>query len=44
MQISYLNGSVYVFCNKVSDKIKVLYWDKLGFAPWYKLFAKDTFK
>jgi transposase len=32
MLLSPLNGSVYVFCNKCSDKLKVLYWDKTGFA------------
>ena len=44
MQISALNGSVYVFCNKSRDKLKVLYWDKTGFALWYKRLEKDTFK
>ena len=34
MQLSPLNGSVYVFCNKGRDKLKVLYWDKTGFALW----------
>jgi transposase len=32
MLLSPLNGSVYVFCNKCRDKLKVLYWDKTGFA------------
>jgi transposase len=44
MQISALNGSVYVFCNKGRDKLNVLYWDKTGFALWYKRLEKDTFK
>ncbi|WP_210725508.1 IS66 family insertion sequence element accessory protein TnpB, partial [Candidatus Colwellia aromaticivorans] len=28
MQVSPLTGSVFVFCNKGRDKLKVLYWDK----------------
>ncbi|MDX8381738.1 MAG: IS66 family insertion sequence element accessory protein TnpB [Ghiorsea sp.] len=44
MQLSPLNGSVYVFCNKGRDKLKVLYWDKTGFALWYKRLEKDKFK
>ncbi len=44
MQVSALNGSVYVFCNKSRDKLKVLYWDKTGFALWYKRLEKDKFK
>lgn len=44
MQLSPLNGSVYVFCNKARDKLKVLYWDSTGFALWYKRLEKDKFK
>ena len=44
MHLSPLNGSVYVFCNKGRDKLKVLYLDKTGFALWYKRLEKDKFK
>jgi transposase len=44
MQLSSLDGSVYVFCNKGRDKLKILYWDKTGFALWYKRLEKDKFK
>jgi transposase len=44
MVLSPLSGSVFVFCNKGKDKLKVLYWDKTGFALWYKRLEKDRFK
>lgn len=44
MQLSPLTGSVFVFCNKGRDKLKVLYLDKTGFALWYKRLEKDKFK
>ena len=34
MELSPFTGSVFVFCNKGRDKLKVLYWDKTGFALW----------
>ena len=38
------DGSYYVFSNKKRDKIKILYWDKNGFAIWYKRLDKSRFK
>lgn len=38
------SGQVFVFCNKKRDKLKVIYWDKTGFALWYKRLEKHTFK
>ncbi|MFK3865970.1 IS66 family insertion sequence element accessory protein TnpB [Pseudoalteromonas rhizosphaerae] len=26
----------FLFCNKAKDKLKLVYWDKTGFALWYK--------
>ena len=44
MERSPLTGSVFVFCNKGRDKLKVLYWDNTGFALWYKRLETDKFK
>lgn len=40
----YQAGSVFIFCNKGRDKIKLIYWDNTGFALWYKRLEKDKFK
>lgn len=32
MQLSPFSETLFVFCNKSRDKLKVLYWDKTGFA------------
>ena len=44
MSLSPFSGAVFVFSNRRRDKLKVLYWDRSGFALWQKRLEKEKFK
>ena len=44
MKESLSSGTLFVFCSKQRNKLKLLYWDKTGFCLWYKRLEKDKFK
>ena len=44
LNLSASNGDVYVFINKIRNKIKLLHWAEGGFVLYYKRLETGTFE
>ncbi len=43
LELDALAGHLYLFANKRRDRLKILYWDRDGFAIWAKRLEQGSY-
>lgn len=43
LELDAFNGHLYLFFSRRRDRVKVLYWDRDGFAVWAKRLEEGTY-
>jgi transposase len=44
LQRSVIAGGIYVFFSRCRSRVKILYWDRDGYALWHKRLEAGTYK
>lgn len=44
MELNPFEKYLFLFSNSKRNKIKLIYWDKTGFAMWVKYLEKDSYR